>query len=335
MRAVLDEPLALPDSLTFDEAALHARYPALASFARGLGGTPLVEVPGPPGGATILAKCEWQNPAGSIKDRVAYAMLCDVLARHDSAAPLRLLEYSGGNLAAALSLLAHDLELPLRVVLSSASPASLLELLAQRGTAVTLVPKERGFLAVMEHALELAGAEPGWTLLFQHRNGINVAYHQQTTGAEIVQALGRRVPAAWVASIGTGGTLVGVMRALRPRAPGLRTVGVTPREMPYASDEPPNGRPKIAGSGGLGFGIRQPFVAAVDGQIAEHRTVPYDDALATMGQFFDRTGTRIGSSSAANWLVACDIAACLPATETVLTVFPCPGTPEEWKRLGR
>ncbi len=336
MLAGLDEPVGLGEGLTFDEAALHARHPALASFARRLGNTPLVEVPGPPGGASILAKCEWQNPAGSIKDRVAYAMVCDALARHDpGAGPLRLLEYSGGNLAAALSLLARDLALPLHVVLSSASPASLLDLLAERGTAVTLVQKERGFLAVIDRALELARIEPGWTVLFQHRNAVNVAYHRATTGAEIARALGGRAPAAWVASIGTGGTLVGVMHALRERLPGLRTIGVTPRELPYASSEPPNGRPKYAGSGGLGYGIRQPFVAAADAEIAEQRTVSYDDALAAMGTYYDRTGTRIGSSSGANWLVACEIAAALPPAETVLTVFPCPGTPEEWKRLGR
>lgn len=116
----------------------------------------------------------------------------------------------------------------MRFVLSSSSPPSLLSMLAGHGSRFELVDKSLGFLAVIERALALADAESDWTLLYQHRNAVNVRFHQDTTGAEILGQLSGRLPHAWVASIGTGGTLIGVSRALRASCPDLRTVGATP-----------------------------------------------------------------------------------------------------------
>jgi len=326
-------PYDLQRPAMFDAAALHTKFPALAAFHAKLGNTDLIEVPALPGGARILAKCEWQNPAGSIKDRVAYALLCTALQRHGKRplSELKVLEYSGGNLAAALSKLGHELGIATRFVLSSFAPQSLLAMLAERGSRVELVDKSLGFYAVIEHALALAAAEPDWTLLYQHRNAVNVQFHHDTTGAEILRQLGGAEPHAWVASIGTGGTLIGVSRALRAANPALRTVGATPAELPYASHEPPNGLPKYAGSGGMGNGIRQPFVRADDEHV-EHRTVSFDDAMRGMAEFRALTGLKIGSSASANWQIARQIAAELSPGHTVVTVFPDAGTPEEWQR---
>ncbi|MEU1673872.1 pyridoxal-phosphate dependent enzyme [Streptomyces roseifaciens] len=336
------EPLEAPypagslDGATVDHAALEDRYPVYAKFGQELGNTPLIELPGPDGGATVLAKCEWENPAGSIKDRVAYALLGSALQQHGDRPldELRVLEYSGGNLANALSHLCAELGIRSRFVLSSASPRSLLDTLAGRGARVDLVDKERGFLDVVREALRIAADEPEWTLLYQHRNPANVLLQERTTGAELAAQLGGRVPDAWVASIGTGGTLVGVLRALRARFPAVRAVGVTPAELPYGSEQPPNGQRKYAGSGGMGHGIRQPFVTLHDDEV-EHRTVSYPRAFAAMGEFHDLTGLRIGSSAAANWLAAKETAAALPPSATVVTVLPDAGTPEEWEQLGR
>jgi len=329
----LHAPYTLTRPASFDADALHAAHPALARFRAALGNTDLIEVPGTPGSARIVAKCEWQNPVGSIKDRVAYALLCAALAKHGTRplSELKVLEYSGGNLAGALSQLGQELGIATRVVLSSAAPRSLLDKLAERGTRVELVDKEQGFLAVVQHALKLAEQEPDWTLLYQHRNAVNVAFHSDTTGAEILRQLGGHEPHAWVASIGTGGTLIGVSRALRAMHPRLRTIGVTPAELPYASPAPPNGLPKYAGSGGMGFGIRQPFVHAYDDRV-EQRTVSFDDAMRGMVEFRALTNLKIGSSAAANWLIAREVARGLPADQTVVTVFPDAGSPEEWKR---
>ncbi|HEV7805078.1 MAG TPA: pyridoxal-phosphate dependent enzyme [Solirubrobacteraceae bacterium] len=325
------------DGATFiEDAETLRRFPALAAFRDTLGDTPLLRVPGPVGGARIYAKCEWCNPAGSVKDRVAFALVHDVLrATPDEALDsLRIYEYSGGNLAVALGRLCRDLQLAVRLVVSSGSPPSLLAKLDAWGAEVDLVDKELGFLGVIEHAHAFAAANPSLTFLYQHRNTANIAFHEQTTGAEIVRQAERPV-AAWLASIGTGGTLIGVARALRAANPALRVFGVTPAELPYGSSLMPNSLPKYAGSGGFGRGLRQPFVAAFDEQLDGHFGVSYDDALAGMGEFFDRTGIRIGGSAAANWLSACEVARRLGPDESVVTLFACAGTPEEWQRLGR
>jgi len=324
-----------------DFGQLHQRYPVLARFRESLGHTPLWEVPSRPGAARILAKCEWHNPVGSIKDRTAYSLLCDALRRHGDKplGELRILEYSGGNLANALSYLGEAAGVRMRFVLASFSPESLLKLLQARGAAVDLVPKEQGFVRTIRVAQHIAATEPEWVLLFQHANPVNVAFHQFTTGHEILHQLGGRVPRAWVASIGSGGTLVGVLRALREHFPELRAVGVTPAEAPYGNPARPSGARTYDGSGGHGYGLRQPFVKAHDHIISSHRYVDYPTALATMGEFFDLTGVRIGSSSAANWLVARDVAAKVGAEfgpdSDIVTVFPCAGTPEQWMELCR
>lgn len=329
-----DAPFELPDAVAADTSAVRARYPALDDFHARLGHTELIEVPGHPGGATILAKLEWQNPAGSVKDRVAYALLSDALTRHGDRPldALRILEYSGGNLAGALSLLCSELGIAARFVLSSAAPGSLLDMLRERRASVELVDRELGFYAVVQRALQLAAQDPSWTLLYQHRNTVNIDIHTRTTGAEIVTQLGARVPAAWVASIGTGGSLVGVARALDTVFPALRIVGVTPAELPYGSAEPPNGLPKYAGSGGMGNGVCQPFVHAYRRRPVEHRTVSFPDTLKGMVEFRELTGLSIGTSAAANWMTAREIARDLPREANVVTMFPDAGTPEEWKR---
>lgn len=337
-----DDPLQEPftpvdpaQALAFDD--VHRRHPALADFAARLGGTTLLEVPSVPGGARIMAKCEWENPIGSIKDRTAYALVADALRAHGDRPPgeLRLLAYSGGDLAAAMSELGTLAGVTTRFVLASFSPKSLLDMLADRGSPVDLVDKARGFLFAIRTAQRIAAEEPGWTLVFQHANPVNVAVHEATTGREIVEDLDGGRPDLWLASIGSGGTLVGVLRALRARYPDVAAVGVTPAESPYANPAEPSGAQTYEGSGGHGYGIRQPFVKAHDHLLSAHEHVSYPDAFRAMGEFFDLTGVKIGSSAAANWLVAREYAARMPSGSLIVTVFPCAGTPEQWAELGR
>ncbi|MEJ1199874.1 MULTISPECIES: pyridoxal-phosphate dependent enzyme [unclassified Streptomyces] len=333
--APLEAPYTLRDRAVPYET-LAERHPAYGKFGQEVGRTRLIEVPGPPGGATVMAKCEWENPEGSVKDRVAYALLGSALQEHGDRplSELKVLEYSGGNLSRALSGLCAELGIRSRYVLSSASPRSLLDTLEARGAEVHLVDKEKGFLEVVRRALRTAEEEAGWHLLYQHRNPANLFFHERTTGAEIVAQTRERKVAAWVASIGTGGTLIGVLRALRQRDPAVRAVGVTPSELPYGSEQPPNGLPKYAGSGGMGYGIRQPFVTLHDDEI-EHHTVSHSRCLELMAEFLAATGIRIGTSAAANWCTAKEVAASLPPSDTVVTVLPDAGTPEEWARIGR
>ncbi|WUH98863.1 pyridoxal-phosphate dependent enzyme [Spirillospora sp. NBC_00431] len=314
-----------------DDSTAIARYPVLAEFRERLGNTPLEPAPGPPGGAAIVAKHEFGNPFGSVKDRPAYALLCGAIDDHgDAPEPLRLVDFSGGNMARALSGLGALTGIPIRLAVPEAIAPSLQTALKEDGTELDFVPSDQFLYGIMRRAAAIAAEEPGWTLLHQHRNVRNVAVHQFGTGGEILRQLGSEVAGGWVAAIGTGGTLAGVDRALRSRFPDLAVTGVSPEELPYGTAEPPNARRKFPGSGGIGYGFRQPFVDRFMERRPAERTVSYERALAAMNEFRDLTGLSIGPSSAANWLVAWDLAERMPPGRTVVTLFADAGTVEDW-----
>lgn len=313
------------------DPAVLERHPALATFAADLGGTPLVSLPRRHGEARILAKCEWENPTGSIKDRTAFALLYDLLRREPE--PDRVLEYSGGNLAVSLSRLCGALGLANTLVMASFVPSAVVDAMRTQGTQVDLVPKELGFWAVMERAYALAERHPDWSFLHQHRNGANPWIHRTGTGEELLDDLADAGVArvdAWVASIGTGGTLIGVHETLRRCFPEVRMVAVTPAELPYGSPLPPNGLPKYAGSGGLGSGRKQPFVEAQEVRIWRRLVVSHPHSIAAISRLHEESGLRVGSSAAANWLAAIRVAREIGPDGVVATVFPSAATEQEW-----
>jgi cysteine synthase A len=313
-----------------DPAVLKA-FPPLARFRDQLGSR-LIEVPQRDGGGRVFAKCEFDNPTATVKDRVACAMLWRLLQTKKTTRGLHVLEYSGGTLAVPLARLCQELEIPCTLVLSSGSDASLLQTLASYGAEVELVDKTRGFYAVMERAMELGREHPDWSFLYQHENPANLAMHETTTGQEILSQLPVARVDAWVTSIGTGGSLIGVWRALSRAYPDLEMYATTPAEMPYGTLAGGNGKPKFAGSGGLGNGIRQPFVRAHDGHVRDHMVYGYHDTLVAMREFHRETGMWIGSSAAANLNAARTLAERLGPSSVVVTLFPSTGTPEEQAR---
>ncbi|WP_078882349.1 PLP-dependent cysteine synthase family protein [Streptomyces rimosus] len=328
----IDLSVTEPLEAAVDETTALALYPGLREFRATLGGTPLVEVPGPPGGAKIMAKYEFRNPSGSAKDRPAYSMLCRAINAHvGQDGPLKVVDCSGGNMARALTGLNAVTGIPVRAVMPDSVPQSLLTHLTERGTAVDLVPASEFPLAIMQRASEIAAEDPSWTLLAQHRNMANVAAHQFFTGREIVGQLDGVRPSAVVGAVGSGGMIAGVARALRGISPGLSVIGVTPAELPYGTPEPPNAEPKFAGAGGLTYGMRQPFVEKLIPEF-ESAQVSHPEALTAMYDFWKETGTRIGSSAGASWLIAREKAKNLGPDETVVTVFADAGSKEDWEK---
>jgi cysteine synthase A len=326
----------LPSSLEVLDRPLLDTYPPLRSFAQALGRTPLIEVPGPPHGGRIFAKCEWLNPTGSVKDRTALALIYDLLRRVRPVDPscLHILEYSGGNLAIALSRLCRELGISRTLVMASFMSSEELQSMRSEGSLIDLVDKQFGFWAVMERAFILAREHPDWHFLYQHENEANLWFHRMTTGRELLVQLkqvetGEIRPDAWVASIGTGGTLIGVYDALVEAFPNVAMVAVTPAELPYGSLDPPNGLPKYAGSGGLGCGRRQSFVARRESSIADRLTVSFDQTIIDVAAFAALTGLWIGSSAAANWGAAFQVAQRLGYGSTVVTLFPSGPTASE------
>ncbi|MFC9997181.1 pyridoxal-phosphate dependent enzyme [Nocardia sp. NPDC127526] len=325
--------LSIADPLTEapDRTVALARHPRLREFADRLGDTPLVEVPGPPGGARIMAKYEFTNPFGSVKDRTAFALVCRAIATHTGPEPLRLLDASAGNMARALAGIGELAGIPMRLVVPAVIPPSLLTAIEKTGAEVELADAAGGLLGMIKVCEGIAARDPGLTPLVQHRNMANIAAHEFGTGAEILQQLGEDRPAAWVGAIGTGGTLAGVYRALRGRSPELLVAGVTPSEMPYGTERAPHSEPRFAGAGGFGNGLRQPFI---DTQLpgAAHHHVPYAEALHGMLEYRRQTGTSIGASAAAAWLSAKKVAAQLDPDQIVVTLFADAGPEEDWQR---
>jgi cysteine synthase A len=312
---------------SLDQDLLRA-YPALDDYLLRLGETPLLEVPGPGKGGRVFAKAEWANPNGTVKDRVAFALLyqrlCETPPRERSA--LRLLEYSGGSLAKALAALCADLRIPLALMLPDSTNPTVLAALTGLGTEVLLSPAGEGFWGVVQRVRQVAEERPDYSLLLQGWNPANTWVHRETTGREIVAQLPRSAvygPCAWVATVGTGGTLAGVYQALSEAIPHVQLYLTSPAELPYGTDAPPNSRPRFLGAGGFGHGRRQPFVAPLEGRIVRHYRVGYSEALAGVREFHTLTGLRLGSSAAANWLAARDVAARLGPGSMVVTVFPC------------
>lgn len=322
---------------SLDQAVL-ANYPPLHDYLQRIGNTPLIEVPGPAGGARVFAKCEWTNATGTVKDRPVFAMIYRELRNAHRAGvrkPLHILEYTGGSLGLALAGLCARLGLRLTLVMSDATDPTVVSVIRDTGAETVLTQRVRGFWGVMETAFELAECNPDWRFLYQHRNPANPWIHRATTGREIIAQLpdgSCKRSCAWVASIGTGGTLLGVHRALARAVPHLQTFATTPAEAPYGTVAPPNGLPKFLGSGGLGCGRKQPLVIGDESKIAGHYHFTYAESLLGMLQFHARTGLRIGSSAAANWLAAYRIAEQIGSDGTVITVFPSEATSFEWQK---
>lgn len=321
----VEEPLAAAP----DQAVALTRHPGLREFAGRLGDTPLVEVPGPPGGAKVLAKYEFANPFGSVKDRTAFALVCRAIAAHTGPEPLKLLDASAGNMARALAGLGELAGIPTRLVVPSVIPPSLLTAMEKTGAEIELADAAGGLLGMIKVCEKIAAGDPSLTPLVQHRNMANVAAHEFGTGKEILDQLGEHRPAAWVSAIGTGGTLAGVHRALRTRWPDIVVAGVTPSEMPYGTERAPHSEPRFAGAGGFGNGLRQPFV---DTQLpeAEQLHVTYAESLRGMVDYRKLTGTSIGASAAAAWLSAKKVAERFGPEQVVVTLFADAGPEEDW-----
>lgn len=193
-----------------------------------IGNTPLVELRrlSPRRGIRIFAKLEGQNPSGSIKDRIVRAMVEAAEQRGDLRPGQTIVEASSGNTAIALAMVGKQKGYDVRLVIPKGVAPSISDILRFYGAEVTWCEP----LAGMKGAIDLASAlaqEHGFYALGQFTDRVNVEVHYQTTGREIAEALPE--VDAFVAGIGTGGTIMGVGRRLREVNPGVRVIGVEPR----------------------------------------------------------------------------------------------------------
>lgn len=192
-----------------------------------VGGTPLVELThsGPKPGVRLFAKLEGNNPSGSIKDRVALRIIEAAEERGDLTPGQTIVEASTGNMALALAACAKHRGYAMRAVVPPQVAPGIPELLDLYGVEIQWAEPRSGMLGPIEEAQRLA-RENGWWFAQQFASPVNVSAHYEGTGREILDALSQ--VDAFVAGIGTGGTVTGAGRRLKERNPNTVVVGVEP-----------------------------------------------------------------------------------------------------------
>jgi cysteine synthase len=193
-----------------------------------IGSTPTVELPhlAPSPRIRLYAKLEGANPTGSVKDRIARSMVLDARASGALRPGQTILEPSSGNTGISLALVGALLGHPVSIVMPDNTTVERTQLLQLYRAEIILSPGEEGSNGAIRMAQQLAAADPTLFMPFQYGNPANPLAHEQTTGPEIVEA----VPEidAFVAGLGTGGTLTGVGRFLRRERPGVRIIAAEP-----------------------------------------------------------------------------------------------------------
>ena len=251
-----------------------------------VGNTPLVELPrlAPKPSVRLYAKLEGQNPTGSIKDRVAKAMIEAAEASGELEPGRELLEPTSGNTGISLALVAKLKGYPLTCVMPANATEERRRLLRLYGATIVDSPADQGSNGAVRLALELAEREPRYFMPFQYANEANPRAHYEGTGAEIAEALDR--VDVLVAGLGTGGTLMGAGERLRKSFP----------DVVVAAAEPLPGDP-VMGLRSLDDGYVPPIldVSKLDRKLL----VSNEDAVAGVHALLEREGIFAGVSSGA------------------------------------
>ena len=286
--------------------------PFPATLAR-IGNTPLVRLQTPANAATLWGKLESANPGGSVKDRIALAMI-EQAERDGTLRPGdTIVEPTSGNTGIGLSLVGCIR--CYRVVLTMPDTMSVerRRLLGAFGAEMILTPGALGMRGAIEKAEEVARDRQAF-MPQQFKNPANPRIHEETTGPEIVRDLPAGID-AFIAAVGTGGTITGVGRALKRHHPEIMIVAVEPEDSAVLSGDEP-GPHKIQGIG-AGF-IPDVLDTSIYGEIVK---VSNADAMQTARQLARTEGIFVGISAGANVFAARQIAARLGAGRTVVTIL--------------
>lgn len=251
--------------------------------------------------ARLLAKVEGFNPAGSVKDRVAMAMLDDAEKRGLLRPGATIIEPTSGNTGIGLACVGTARGYHVVIVMPDTMSVERRQLIKAYGAEVVLTEGKKGMAGAIERARELAASMPGSLIPGQFDNPANAAAHEATTGPEIYQDTDGKVD-AFVAGVGTGGTITGVGGYLKRVRPGVRVVAVEPARSPLLSA----GK---AGPHGL-QGIGANFVPQVlDTSVYDEvLTITEEDAFAMGRTLARREGILAGISSGAALQAAVTVA---------------------------
>ena len=281
-----------------------------------IGATPLVRLHRVvPAGATVLGKLENLNPGGSVKDRIALAMIEDAERRGTLAPGATIVEPTSGNTGIGLALVAAVKGYRLVLTMPEDMSVERRRLFERYGAELVLTPAIEGMTGAVFAAQELVKKTPGAFMSQQFENAANPEMHYRTTGREILAATGGRVD-AFVAGVGTGGTITGVGRLLREEiGTQVHIAAVEPARSPVLS----GGRAGMHAIQGIGAS----FVPGVLDRDVYNEVIRVEDkeALVMARRLAREEGLLLGISAAANVIAAGKVAAKLGEGKTVVTML--------------
>lgn len=288
----------------------------LTYITEGIGRTPLVRLNrlSPPGGATIYGKAEFYNPGGSVKDRICLNMI-DEAEREGKLKPGgTIVEATSGNTGIGLALVSAVRGYKLILVMPEGMSLERASLLSSYGAQLVLTPGRDGMKGSIKEAESILDQNPDYFMPNQFSNPANPAMHRKTTALEIWEDLEGKID-AFVAAVGTGGTITGCGEVFKERNPSVHIIAVEPAGSPVLSGGEP-GPHKIQGIG-AGF-VPQVLNRSIVDKVM---TVTDEDAYQTTKQLAKKEGLLVGISSGANVFSAQKIAAERGPEQNVVTVL--------------
>ena len=281
-----------------------------------IGATPIVRLNRvvTPGGAEVWAKFEAANPGGSVKDRIALAMVEAAEASGALVPGGTIVEPTSGNTGIGLAMVAAVKGYRLIVTMFDTASRERRQQMQAYGAEVVLTPASAGMRGSIDKALELQRENPGYFLPQQFTNPANPAIHQQTTGVEILEQMKGDV-AAFVAGVGTGGSISGVGSVLKAQVPDVRVIAVEPAGSAVLSGRDAG----ISYIEGIGAG----FVPdTLDRSVVDEiQTIDDDDAFDMARRLAREEGLLVGVSAGANVHTAVQVAAQLAPGQKVVTIL--------------
>ena len=309
------------------------------SILETVGDTPLVRLNKlGPEGVNVWVKVEAFNPMGSVKDRMALAMIEDAERSGALQPGQTVVEATSGNTGIGLAMVCAQKGYPLVVTMAESFSVERRKLLRFLGAKVVLTPAAEKGTGMIRKAEELA-AKHGWFTTKQFENPANADVHYRTTAQEILADFGDHPLHAWVSGFGTGGTMLGVSRALREASPGTRIIAAEPDNSPILGAGIPQPRDRDGRPDGshphfrphLMQGWSPDFIsdltqAAVDDQLIDDIVaVNGDDAMAMSRALAQQEGIFVGTSSGATLAAALEYARTAPQGTNIVAMLPDSG----------
>lgn len=281
-----------------------------------IGNTPLVRIRRMAGGgAAVWAKLEGFNPGGSVKDRIALSMIESAEKEGKLKDGGTIVEPTSGNTGIGLAMVASVKGYRLILAMPETMSMERRQLLQAFGAELVLTPGDRGMMGAVEKAEEIHKDNPHYFMPQQFENKANPEIHRRTTAVEIINVLGS-APDAFVAGVGTGGTITGIGEILREKNPGIWIAAVEPAASPVLSGGNP-GKHKIAGIG-AGFypGVLNVKIYDEVVQITD------EEAADTTRRLALEEGILAGISSGAAMRAALRVAEKLGKGNTLVVILP-------------